>query len=154
MVIEPACTYWLPSLNDLRRRQANATDNICTCNLQQFLIEVRATHQKPTAKPKTKAKKGRTSRTFSKREPSTSTDDLPPLIIAMPNQTNKAYDEKTIVKPADDLPGAGLGLYATDVFERGEVVGIYENASGGQRRTSYRIKDPANKSQYAVEHEY
>ena len=44
-------------------------------------------------------------------------------------------------------------LYATAVFERGDVVGIYENAVGGQRRTTNRILDPANKSQYAVEHE-
>jgi hypothetical protein len=62
----------------------------------------------------------------------------------MPKPTNKVYDEKTIVKPADDLPGAGLGLYATAVFVRGDVVGIYENVSGGQRRTMQRIKDPAN----------
>jgi hypothetical protein len=28
MVIEPACAYWLPSLNDLRRRQANVSEYV------------------------------------------------------------------------------------------------------------------------------
>jgi len=131
----------------------SCTDDICTCHLQQFLTEVRESHQKPTAKSKAKTKKGRTSRRFNKQEHCSYTDASPPLIIALPNPTNQVYDEKTIVKPADDLPGAGLGLYATAVFNRGDVVGIYENASRGQRRTSNRIKDPTNKSQYAVEHE-
>ena len=43
-----------------------------------------------------------------------------------------------IVKLAVDLPGFGLGLYATAVFQRGDVV--------------HRVKN-ANKSQYALEHE-
>ena len=58
----------------------------------------------------------------------------------------------TIVKAAEDLPGAGLGLYAKAYFKRGDVVGIYENASEGQRLTAHRIKDASHKSQYAVEH--
>jgi len=131
----------------------SCTDDNCTCHLQQFLTEVKKSHQKPTAKSKAKTKKGKTSRHFSKQEPCIHIYDSPPLTIALPNPTNQVYDEKTVVKPADDLPGAGLGLYATAVFVRGDVVGIYENASGGQRRTMQRIKDPANQSQYAVEHE-
>ena len=57
-----------------------------------------------------------------------------------------------IVKLAVDLPGFGLGLYATAVFQRGDVVGIYENAKDGQRLNVHRVKN-ANKSQYALEHE-
>jgi hypothetical protein len=87
------------------------TDDICTCHLQQYLTEDTTIPQKSTVKPKAKTQKGRKRRAFNKRETSPSSDYSPPLVIAMPNLTNKVYDEMTIVKPANDLAGAGLCLY-------------------------------------------
>jgi hypothetical protein len=45
-----------------------------------------------------------------------------------------------------------LGLFATATIKKGEIIGIYENYSGGKRLTSARIKRPSHRSAYAVEH--
>jgi hypothetical protein len=58
-----------------------------------------------------------------------------------------------LVKFADELPGAGLGLYTTEPITKGEIIGIYENYSGGPRAAPQRILHHTNTSHYAVKHD-
>ena len=58
-----------------------------------------------------------------------------------------------LVKSADELPGAGLGLYTTEHIAKGEIIGIYENYSGGPRAAPQRILHHTNTSHYAVKHD-
>jgi len=45
-----------------------------------------------------------------------------------------------------------MGLFAIASIKKGDIIGIYENYSGGKRLTSARIKRPSHRSAYAVEH--
>jgi len=72
--------------------------------------------------------------------------------IPIPDSNNLRYDQRLLVQPDSTLPNAGLGLFATASIKKGEIIGIYENYSGGKRLTAARIKRPSHRSAYAVEH--
>jgi len=72
--------------------------------------------------------------------------------LPIPNATNFYYDQRLLVKSADELPGAGLGLYTTESIPAGAIIGIYENYSGGLRPAAHRIMHHTNTSHYAVQH--
>jgi len=72
--------------------------------------------------------------------------------IPIPDLTNRRYRSRLSVEAADDLPGAGQGCYATSHIKRGEIIGIYENYTGGKRKTHSRIVTANNPSVYAIEY--
>ena len=82
----------------------------------------------------------------SKRRKSSTTS------IPIPDSNNLRYDQRLLVQPDSTLPNAGLGLFAIASIKKGDIIGIYENYSGGKRLTSARIKRPSHRSAYAVEH--
>ena len=73
--------------------------------------------------------------------------------VPFPKATNASYAGNFIVRDVDDPPGAGKGLFLCKDMKRGDIVGIYENFTGGPRLTGRRIKDNAHVSDYAVEFE-
>ena len=111
----------------------------CVCDLQQQLTLL----QQPSA-----TKKRSTTRpTLPPKRPKHST-----TVIPIPDSNNLRYDQRLLVQPDTTLPNAGLGLFATAPIKNGEIIGIYENYTGGKRLTSSRIKRPSHRSAYAVEH--
>jgi len=72
--------------------------------------------------------------------------------IPIPDSNNLRYDQRLLVQPDSTLSNAGMGLFAIASIKKGDIIGIYENYSGGKRLTSARIKRPSHRSAYAVEH--
>ena len=126
-------------------------DETCTCDLQTSLTAI-ATPAETTAKKKSNST-SRKSRKPAQRACTTSRSPTAPPTVPIPNSTNFYYDQRLLVKSADEIPGAGKGLYTTKPINEGDIIGIYENYTGGRRPVSHRILHPANKSHYAVKHE-
>jgi hypothetical protein len=126
-------------------------DETCTCELQTSLLDIAALTN-TTAKPKPTST-SRKSRKPAKKACATSRSPTALPMVPIPNSTNFYYDQRLLVKSADEIPGAGKGLYTTKPINEGDIIGIYENYSGGRRPVSHRILHPANKSHYAVKHE-
>jgi len=111
----------------------------CTCDLQQQLTLISQhcdTKKRPATRPPSARKRHRHTDTY----------------IPIPDSNNYRYDQRLTVLPDTNLKNAGLGLFATAQIKAGEIIGIYENYTGGKRLTAARIKRPSHQSAYAVEH--
>ena len=69
---------------------------------------------------------------------------------AIPDTTNARYELALEVRDNIELPGAGKGLWINGTIKKGDVVGIYENATTGARRTRSRITDTSYISDYSI----
>lgn len=131
------------------RHYNSCSDSICSCALQQQLDAIASTSSTK------KSKRGVNKRRSSGKTQTAATvprKATTPSTVPLPNATNLYYDQRLLVRPAEELPGAGLGLYTTEPIEAGDIIGIYENYSGGRRLVSHRITHHTNTSHYAVKH--
>ena len=126
------------------------SESNCTCGLQQHFDDVTLTIQ-TTAKGGS-ASTSRRPRRKSQKQKAMTGGHHQTSSVPIPNSTNHYYDQRLLVKSADELPGAGLGLYTTAPITKGEIIGIYENYSGGPRAAPQRILHHTNTSHYAVKH--
>ena len=55
---------------------------------------------------------------------------------SLPNLTNTTYDSNLEILLDINLPGAGHGLRILKGVTKGSIIGIYENATGGKRKSS------------------
>lgn len=131
--------HQLPSILDTLQQHYNRCGFHCSCDLQP--------HLDPLFMPTVPQKRTKNSSSNSRKRQKTS-----PNIIPIPDSNNARYDQRLAVLPDPTLPGAGLGLFAIAPIKTGEIIGIYENYTGGKRLTSSRIKHPTHHSAYAVEH--
>ena len=73
--------------------------------------------------------------------------------MPFPKATNTSYADNFIVRDVVDPPRAGKELFLCKDTKRGDIAGIYESFTGGQRLTGRRIKDNSHVSCYAVKFE-
>jgi len=127
--------------------------NNCRCGLQQFFASItegslpRKSRQLNNSKKKDRiASKSVAPFSNRGRSSTTSGNTVVERTIPIPQSNNAQYDLRLFVKPDEELPGAGLGLYTTSLIRKGEIIGISENHCGGKRPVPSRIIDPTNKS--------
>ena len=70
-----------------------------------------------------------------------------------PDSNNVRYATNVYIKQVTEPEGAGEGLFFKHDMKKGDIVGIYENYTGGERLTGGRIKSERHLSDYAIEHE-
>ena len=73
--------------------------------------------------------------------------------VAFHDFSNVKYAKNVYIEQVTEPEGAGEGLFFLHVMRKGDILGIYENVTGGQRLTSGRIKSDTHQSDYADEHE-
>ena len=126
----------------VQRHFLRCNESRCTCDIQTLLSQLN-TITAPLPGKKRRCQKPDTKNPQKPKRPA------PPI----PDSDNSRYDSRLLIQPATELQEAGNGLYATTHIKEGDIIGIYENAKGGKRLTSSRIKDPSHSSEYAIEYE-
>ena len=65
--------------------------------------------------------------------------------VAIPGSSYVRYAQNVYIKQFKDPEGVGEGLFFGHAMRKGDLVGIYEHFTGGQRLTSGRIKSDTHK---------
>ena len=128
-------------------RCVQCRDGLCDCSLSAYLVE------RSSASVAAPEHERRTATQESNQAPKRCGISRPRAAGTRTPQNKVKYALNVYINKVTEPEGAGEGLFFKRAMKKGDMVGIYENYTGGQRLTSGNINAKLRLSDYAIEYE-